>query len=149
MTARLTGVALLLLGAALAVLPALTWFTAPPPGRPTGASGFSAAGSLWLLPVVGALVVLSGAGLLAARPGAARAAARWAGPLALVAGLLALGFALWAAADPSLTLRVTAGGVTEQIPVAVDLAPAAYVAPAVAAAAALVGAATTWAGRRR
>ena len=149
MIARTTGAALLLLGAALAVLPAFPWFTAPPRAMPTGGSGFSGAGQLWLLPVLGALVVLAGAGLLACRPGACRGAAAWAGPLALVAGLIALGFAIWAGADPSLTLRVTVDGATESVPAPVDLATAAIVAPVAAGLAVLIGAGAAWAGRRR
>ncbi len=149
MIARTTGAALLLLGAALAVLPAFPWFTAPPRATPTGGSGFSGAGQLWLLPVLGALVVLAGAGLLACRPGACRRAAAWAGPLALVAALVALGFAVWAGADPPVTLQVTVDGVTEPAPAPVDLAAAAIVAPVAAGLAALIGAGAAWAGRRR
>lgn len=148
MITRATGVALLLLGAALAVLPALPWFTAPPAADPTEATGFSASGQLWLLPVLGALVVLAGAGLLAGRPGGGHAAS-WAGPLALVAGLVALGFTLWAGLDPSVSLRVTVDGATVPLAAPIDLAPAAVVAPVVAGLAALVGAALTWVGRRR
>ena len=149
MIARATGAALLLLGAALAVLPAFTWFTAPPPATPTDASGFSGSGQLWLLPVLGALIVLAGAGLLASRPGNARPVAAWAGPVAFVAGLLALAFAVWAGLDPAVTLRVTVEGVTEAVPATVDLAPAAVIAPVAAAIAALLGAGATWTGRRR
>lgn len=149
MIARATGAALLLLGAALAVLPAFTWFTAPPAATPTDASGFAGSGQLWLLPVLGALIVLAGAGLLASRPGNARPVAAWAGPVALVAGLLALALAVWAGLDPAVTLRVTVEGVTEAVPAAVDLAPAALIAPVAAAIAALLGAGATWTGRRR
>ena len=149
MIARATGAALVLLGAALAGLPALTWFTAPTEAAPTDTNGFAASGQLWLLPVLGALVVASGVGLLASRPGRARAVASWAGPLAFAAGLIALGFAVWAGLDPSVTLRVAVDGVTESVPAPVDLAPAAFAAPVVAGLAALVGAGAAWASRRQ
>jgi len=148
-TARVTGSVLLILGAALAVLPALTWFTAPPSATPTDASGFAGAGQLWLLPFLGGAIVLAGVGLAASRPGAACAVARWAGLLALVAGLLALGFAVWAGTDPSVTLRVTADGVTETAPAAIELAPAAIATPVVAGIACAIGASAAWVGWRR
>ena len=90
----------------MAALPAFGWYTAPPVGRPTHASGFAGAGQLWLLPVLGALVVLAGALQLSARPASAAATARVAGGLAAACGALALGLAVWAAADPRLEFAV-------------------------------------------
>ncbi len=149
MIARVAGAALLVLGAAVAVLPALTWYSAPPTATPTGASGFAGSGVLWLLPLLGAAIALSGAGLVAARPGLESAVARWTGPLALVAGLMALAFSLWATADPDLSLRVTIDGATESVPVAVTRAPAAIATPILAAAAAAIGLVAGRVGRRR
>jgi hypothetical protein len=147
--ARVTGGALLVFGVAIAALPAFVWFTAPPAATPTEASGFAASGQLWLLPVLGAFIALAGAGLLRSGPGTGRPAARWAGPLALVSALGALGLAVWAAADPAVALHVSEAGGSEIVPAPVSLAPAAFLAPIAAGAAALVGAATTWVGRQR
>ena len=64
---RAAGALLLGLGAAMAALPAFGWYTAPPVGAPTHASGFTGAGQLWLLPALGARVGLAGALQLSAR----------------------------------------------------------------------------------
>jgi hypothetical protein len=147
--ARLAGGLLLTLGVAVAALPGLTWFTSPPDNERAHATGFAGAGELWLMPVLGALIVLAGAGLVGAPQGAARGAARWAGPLALAAGLVALGFAAWAAADPGVTLTVTLPGGVERVPAEVALAPAALAAQVVAGIAVAIGAGAAWAGWRR
>jgi hypothetical protein len=146
--ARAAGALLLGLGAAMAALPAFGWYTAPPVGAPTHASGFSGAGQLWLLPFLGALVVLAGALLLSARPSGAAATARVAGALAAVCGAVAFGIAVWAAADPHLELTVGAPGGPATVPVAVDLEAAAVVTPLVAAAITLIGVALALSGRR-
>jgi hypothetical protein len=147
--ARLTGAALLVIGAALAGLPALDWYSAAAPGGTATASGFAGAGELWLLPVLGGLVALCGAALVAAAEGDARAAARWAGPAVLVAGALALGWSLRAALDPSVVLTVDLGEGRRELPATVGLEPAAVTAPVLAAAAVAIGAAAAWAARRR
>lgn len=149
MIARVTGGALLAIGVAVAALPAFAWFTAPPATTPTQASGFAGSGQLWLLPMLGALIALAGAGLARSEPGAGRPVARWAGPLALVSGLAALGLAVWAAADPAVVLQVREAGGSEVVPAPISLAPAAILAPIAAGAAALIGAATTLVGRQR
>ncbi len=146
---RLAGGMLLTLGVAVAALPGLTWFTAPPDAERAHASGFAGAGELWLLPALGILVVLAGAGLVGSRPGGARTVARWAGPLALGAGLVAVAFAAWAGADPAVTLTVALPGGTETVPAEVALAPAAVATPVVAAIVAAIGAGATWAGWRK
>jgi hypothetical protein len=146
---RIAGAALLVTGAATAVVPGFVWFAGPPPATPTHASGFSGSGQLWLLPLLGILIALAGAGFMSARPGSGRAVARWAGPLSLVAGLVAAALAVWAAADPAVNLRVTTDGLTETVPVAVTLEPAAFAAPVVAGIAAVIGAVATRVGWRR
>jgi hypothetical protein len=147
--ARLAGAALLVLGAALAGLPALDWYSAPAPGGSATASGFGGAGELWVLPPLGALVALAGAGLVAAPPGRGRPAARWAGPVALVAGALALGWAVRAGADPPVVLTVDLGAGSRELAAPVALEEAAITTPIVAGAAALIGAAAAWVGLRR
>lgn len=148
MTARITGAGLLVLGAATAAFPALVWFSAPPVGDPTQATGFGGSGWLWPLPVLGALIVLAGIGLVAARPEGVRAAARWTGPLAALAGLVALTLAIAAGAYPDLTLRITTDAGTQVISAPVTLTTAAVTAPIVAGLAGLVGAGAAWVGWR-
>lgn len=146
---RLAGGTLLALGVAVAALPGLTWFTAPPDAERAHATGFAGAGELWLLPALGVLTVFAGAGLAGSRPGGARTAARWAGPVALGAGLVAVAFAAWAGADPAVTLTVALPAGPETVPSDVALAPAAVATPVVAAVVAALGAGATWAGWRR
>jgi hypothetical protein len=136
-------------GGGLAALPAFGWYSAPPAGAPTVASGFVAAGQLWLLPALGAVVVLAGAALLVVAGEGARRAARRVGPLVAAAALLALGLTLWAALDPSVVLVLGAGASAERVDVPVDLEPAAVVAPVLAGLLAAAGAAVAWAGWRR
>ena len=149
MIGRAAGAVLMGLGAALAALPAFGWYTAPPAGASTHASGFAGAGQLWLLPVLGALVVLAGALQLSARRSTAAATARGAGALAAACGAVALGLSLWAAADPHLDLRVGAPGGPAVVPAPVDLEAAAIVTPLVAGAVLLLGLALVLTARRR
>ena len=149
MTARVAGALLMALGAALAALPAFGWYSAPPVGAPTHASGFAGAGQLWALPLVGAMTVLSGAALVSARPEGARETARRVGGVTAVGGAAALGLALWAAADPRLELTVALPGGTETVPATATLEAAAIVTPLVAGAILVLGLAVAWAGWRR
>jgi hypothetical protein len=145
---RATGGALIALGAALGALPAFAWYAAAAPGGRISAAGLSAAGELWLLPLLGAMAVLAGAALVAAPPAGLAATARWAGPLALVAGGLALAWALRAGLDPRVVLTVDAPGGRRELPSAVELEPAAVITPIVAGAVAVLGAIAAWAGWR-
>lgn len=149
MIRRAAGGALLVLAVALAGLPALTWYSAPPPASPTSASGFAGAGELWLLPALALLIALAGARMLSAPLGPGGVVARWAGPLSLTAGALALGFAIWACVDPATVLTVTlpTGRETVGMPT-VSLAFAAILTPAVAGLAVAIGAGVTWAAWR-
>jgi hypothetical protein len=148
MIGRAAGGALMALGAALGALPAFAWYAAAAPGGRVSAAGLSAAGELWLLPLLGAMAVLAGAGLLAASSDGLEATARWAGPLALVAGALGLAWALRAGLDPHVALTVDLPGGPRELSSPVDLEPAAVITPVVAGAVAALGAAVTWAGRR-
>ena len=149
MIARATGGALMVLGAALVALPAFAWFSAPGPAAPTRTSGFAGAGQLWLLPVPALAIVLCGVVLVATRPGRERAAARWTGVVAVVAGALALTLILWAVLDPSLRLAIGLDGSVERIDVPVTVEPAATVAAALAGVVMGIGAVTAAAGWRR
>lgn len=149
MIGRATGGALMVLGAALAALPAFAWYSAPGPAAPTRTSGFAGAGQLWLLPVPALAIVFCGVLLIAARTGRERVCARWAGSVAVVAGALALALILWSALDPRLELVVALGGSTERIAVPVDVEPAATVAAVLAGVVIGIGAATAAGGWRR
>lgn len=149
MTDRIAGASLVVLGVLLALLPALDWYEGPPPSDPTRGSGLAVAGELWLVPPLALLVVVAGAGILAGRPRRGRDAARWAGPLALVASLLALVFVLWAVGDPDAVLSVGADGAEAALDVEAEPTSVAVLTPFVAGIAATVAAATTWIGWRR
>lgn len=149
MRGRPAAVALMVLGGALAVLPAFAWYSVPRAGGAVRASGFAGAGQLLLLPLLGGLVVLAAAALVSARGDGRDAAAAWAGEVAVVAGAVALAFTAWAAWAPSVELTADLGGGTEVIAAAVDLEPAALVAPALAAATAVLGVVVARSGRRR
>ena len=148
MIGRAAGGALMALGAALGALPAFAWYAAAAPGGRVSAAGLSAAGELWLLPLLGGLAVLAGAGLVASPSGDLEAAARWAGPLALVAGGLSLAWALRAGISPHVSLSVDLPGGARELASPVELEPAAVVTPVVAGAVAAIGLAVTWAGWR-
>jgi hypothetical protein len=145
---RAIGGALMALGAALGALPAFAWYAATAPGRRVSAAGLSGAGELWLVPLLGAMAVLAGAALIAAPPDGLAATARWAGPLALVAGGLALAWALRAGLDPRVSLTVEAPDGPRELASAVELEPAAVITPIVAGAVAVLGATATWVGWR-
>ncbi|HSJ73980.1 MAG TPA: hypothetical protein VK904_06660 [Miltoncostaeaceae bacterium] len=149
MIGRAAGGALMALGAALGALPAFAWYAASAPGGRVSAAGLSAAGELWLLPLLGALAVLAGAGLVASPAGDLEAAARWTGPQARVAGGLALAGALRAGLSPRVTLRVDQPGGARELSAPIELEPAAVVTPIIAGAVAAIGIAVTWAGWRR
>jgi hypothetical protein len=149
MIGRAAGGALMALGVALGALPAFAWYAAAAPRGRVSAAGLSAAGELWLLPLLGGLAVLAGAGLVASPSADLGAAARWAGPLALVAGGLALAWALRAGLSPHVSLRVEQPGGSREVASPVELEPAAVVTPVVAGAVTCLGAAVTWAGWRR
>jgi hypothetical protein len=148
-TSRAAGAPLIVLGGALAVLPALAWYSARGPGGRVVATGLAAAGELWLLPVLGALAVLAGAALLVARPGIDAPVARWAGPLVIVAAGLAMVWAIRAGADPPVHLVVRDGGSDHALAASIDLEPAAIAAPIVAGGLVALGALLSVAGWRR
>jgi hypothetical protein len=121
-------------GAALLVLPHLTWFTAPGPDGTVTASGTAASGGMWSVPVLGAAAALAGVAVL--RDGGRRA------PMGLAvaaAGLAALGWTLWVAAGVPVRLVTAVDGAAR--PVGEDPAPAwpAVAAPVAAAALVLAG----------
>ena len=142
------GVVLMVLGGALAVLPAFAWYSAPRAAGAVSASGFTGAGQLLLMPVIGVLAVVAGAAMVSARRDS-RTAGIWTGALATVSGALALGFAVWAATAPRVRLEAVLPGGTEVVPAEVDLQPAAFVTVLLAATLLVLGAMVTWAGRRR
>jgi hypothetical protein len=78
-------------GLALAACPFLPWYTVRIGGEQRAITGLEGSGELWLLPLLGGMVVAL-ALALAAAPGPVTV--RWAGSVALVAGLLAAAWAL-------------------------------------------------------
>lgn len=136
-------------GAALAVLPALAWFSAGAPPGHVRATGLAAAGELWLVSVLGALTVLAGAGLLACRPEGAAGLARLLGPAVVVGAALALAWSLRAGIDPPVGLSVVDGGATRTLSTSIDLEPAAVVTPLVAGILVAFGAVVAWSGWHR
>ncbi len=138
---RMMGVVTALAGAALIVLPFATWYVAQLPSGDERASGIDAAGELWLVPALGALVLVSGIGIALGR------APLLAGTTAVVAGGLA---AAWAAVNIA---RIPVGAVLDDgldpVPVTADVdvvvaAPLTAVAGALAVLAAGVVALRGW-----
>lgn len=144
---RAAGALLLACAAALAALPAFDWYAAEVPGGRATASGLAVSGVLWLVPVLAVGVAAAGAALLAAAPGRRMRVARWAGPLAFLAALLALGGSLWAAVDGAVALTVAGENVSGPLAVAVEREPAGWACAAAAmcaAAVALVVSVAAW-----
>jgi hypothetical protein len=149
MSGRGGALALMVLGGALAVVPAFAWYVVARPAGEVRVSGFSGAGQLLLMPLLGAAAVVAGAVLLSAPADRRRATAVSAGLVALVAGVVALAFAVWAAAAPDVELRAGLPGGDVVLPATVELTGAAVAAPVLAAALALAGAAMAWTSRAR
>jgi hypothetical protein len=146
-TGRLAGVVMLACAAALAALPTLDWYSARVPRGTVTATGLDVSGVLWLVPVLAVAIAAAGAALAAAAPARRIAVARWAGPVALVAALLALGAALWAGVDTDITLAVLGENVSGALAVPVDREPASWLTSAaamVAAAVALAVSVAAW-----
>ena len=148
MIARFSGGVLVLAAMALAALPAAAWFAATVPGGTLSVSGFSVAGMLWVLPVTSAGLALAGISLLISVPEARQEVARWAGPLAVISSLLALGFALWAGIASGAVLQVDGQQVAGAVDAEIVRRPATWITPGVAMVSALVGLGVTVAAWR-
>jgi hypothetical protein len=149
MTGRVAGALMIVLALAVAVLPALPWYSTAAPGGSVSATGLGGAGELWLLPALGAVAIVAGAALLTAPPERAAGVARVAGPVVAAAAGLALAWALRAALDPRVTLTASAGSETQAIRPPVSLEPAAVLTPIAAGALLALGALAALAGWRR
>lgn len=148
MIARFSGAVLLFAALALAVLPSAAWFAATVPGGTLSVSGFSVAGMLWMLPVTSAGLALAGISLLISVSGSQQEVARWAGPLAVISSLLALGFALWAGIDSGVVMQVDGRQVAGVVDADIVRRPATWITPGVAMVSALVGLGVTVAAWR-
>lgn len=148
MIVRPLGAALMVFGAALAVMPALSWFSVRTPNGRVQATGLDAAGDLWLVAALGGLTVLAGAALLACRPEGAPGLARWLGPAVVAAGVLALVWSVRAGVDPPVGLTVIEDGAPRALPVPLHVEPAAVIASVVAAVLVAFGGAVAWTGWR-
>ncbi len=149
MSGRAGALSLMVLGAALAVVPAFAWYVVPRPAGDVLVSGFSGAGQLLLMPLLGGVAVVAGAALLSAPADRRRATAVRAGLVALVAGLVGLAFTVWAAVAPDVELRAGLPGGDVVVPATVEITGAAVAAPVLAGALALAGAAMAWTSRAR
>jgi hypothetical protein len=148
MSARLAGVVLLACAAALAALPTLGWYSARVPGGTVSATGLDVSGVLWLVPLLAIAIAAAGAALAAAAADRRPAVARWAGPVAFIAALLALGAALWAGVDTDVTLAVVGENVAGAVDVPVDREPPSWLTSAAAMVAAAVSLAVSVAAWR-
>lgn len=137
------------LAAALAALPALSWYAADAPGRRVTATGLEGAGALWTLPALAAVALAGGLAAALAPPEGVRRRGRLAGAAIAVAGGVALAWTLRAAVDPPIALTILDGGERVRVAAPIHLEPAALAGPAVAAALVACGALLALAGRRR
>ena len=141
MTGRVALAAMALAGVATAGLAFSTWYAVRTPSGRLTTSGVKAAGELWILLALGGLIALAAVALAVdARRGAV---ARVLALVVVAAGALAVGVALENALNPSVGLEVVeatgpAARVAPEL-VQVDVRPAAYLAVAAAAVAAMAG----------
>lgn len=119
MMTRAIGIVLTALGALIGVAPFLHWYRIDVPGRDLPVSGVDAAGELWSLLPLGAVLVAVGLAIAVAVPDPSRRPARWLGATAAIAGAFATAWALRS------TLDVQAVAV----PLGVATAPLAPLAP--------------------
>jgi hypothetical protein len=143
--ARAAAVAAAVAGAALCVLPTLTWYVVETGGRTERATGLAGSGELWILPVLGALALAGAAALLLGEPDEAPGRAVGAGLAAL--GALGVFWALRNLVDPPVVLTL-AGAPEAPLPAEPDLAPAGVAAPVVAGALLVAGLVRALPGRR-
>jgi hypothetical protein len=134
---RPLGIAIALSGVAIAAVAFLPWYSASAPGRRETASGVAAAGEIWSLPVIGALILIAGALLAVDGSPAGSAPSRRAGAVALCGGALAAVWAVKNGIDVPVTPVPNAGGGALAVPV--DIEPALFGAAAASACAFLAG----------
>lgn len=101
---RTVGIALCTLGALIGVAPFLHWYRVDIPGRDLPISGIDAAGELWSLPILGAVLIGVGLAIAAAVPDPSYRAGRWLAAAAAASGVFATAWALKGA----LTVRAVA-----------------------------------------
>lgn len=94
MTVRVYGAGFAALGVLLAVLPFLDWYRLNLPERDLRLSGVEVAGELWVVPLIGAVALATGAAILVAAPASRRRVSRWLGAVTAIGATFA---ALWAA----------------------------------------------------
>ena len=128
---RAVGIALCTLGALIGVAPFLHWYRVDIPGRDLPISGIDAAGELWSLPLVGAVLVGVGLAIATAVPDPSYRAGRWLAAVGAVAGVFATAWALKGA----LTVRAVAvpTGVTDGPVAPLAAQPLAFLTAAAAA----------------
>lgn len=108
---RAIGVALVACGILLAALPALDWYSADLPSGPDRLTGYGATGETWILPALGALLVVVGGLAAWVRPAAGGQGTRRLGVFALVGAGLGVAWAGKSALTPSVDVVAQRTGV--------------------------------------
>jgi hypothetical protein len=121
---------------ALAFLP---WFRAVTPGERATASGVSASGEVWSLPLLGAIAIAGGVLLVVLGAPAGSTTARRVGVVALLAGVLGAFWAIKNGVDVPVRASPLAVPPGVAIDVPVEREPAVFGSAAAAACAALAG----------
>ena len=139
MSARRFGWIAMVAGAMTAAMPFVPWFRVDASGPVRRVRAIDAAGELWAMSIVGAIVVAIGCAVLVARVDAVELPGRWAGGATAFCGIAALG---WAA---KATFDVNAIGVPQVPngpPAPLEVQPLAFLAIVVTCCVALLG--LTW-----
>ena len=136
------GIAAFCCGLLLCILPALAWYSADLPTGPDDLTGYGASATTWILPVSGAILMVSGLLAVWWHPPTGTRVARILGALVVVAAVAAVAWAARAALAPGIAVvaerrgQVTAALNGEW---AVTVLPAAWIAIAAAALAGMAG----------
>lgn len=116
---RIVGGLAIAAGLGLVVAPLLDWYS-PASGSAPTAVGVEAAGPLWLLPVIGAVLAIGGLTLALLRP-RHPAVGGWSAAIAGWAALVALAAVGLCVADPPAAVRLIPGGARPALATSVDV----------------------------
>lgn len=149
MIARVAGAIAAIASIVVAVAPAFPWFEASVPAGSLSITGLGSSGSLWTLPVLGALALAVALSCAAAGAGLGPIEARWAGGALAALGALACFWALRETLDPPVEVVVIDGGMPRPATIPTSILPAAVAAPAAAGVLVAAGIAISrpWRGR--
>jgi len=136
------GIAAFCCGLLLCILPALAWYSADLPTGPDDLTGYGASATTWILPVSGAILMVTGLLTVWWHPPTGTRVARILGALVVVAAVAGVAWAARAALAPGIAVVAERPG---QTPAALDgewvvaVLPAAWIAIAAAALAGMAG----------